>query len=265
MAHQGGEEGEAEEMILMADEVVVEAKPAEVVAAPAAAPEKPKRKRAPRVRAPTEVSATVDMSQPGQATMLFGRYSYNVDVRDLSLKNYVNLRPIAYPMTYRRGSQKSFSKANLNVVERLANALMRGGTGGKVGGHVIRTKGRLQGKKIKTIKIIEQAFAAVNRTTGRNPLQVLVQALENSAPIEDTTRVIYGGIKSNVAVDISASRRMDVAVRNLAMSAIIGAFANKRTLSEALASELVLASNMDINSYAIKRKNEIERMARSAK
>ena len=94
---------------------------------------------------------------------------------------------------------------------------------------------------------------------------MLVQALENSAPIEDTTRVIYGGIKSNVAVDISASRRMDVAMRNLAMSAIIGAFANKRTLSEALANELVLASNMDINSYAIKRKNEIERMARSAK
>jgi len=49
------------------------------------------------------------------------------------------------------------------------------------------------------------------------------------------------------------------------MSAVIGAFASKRTLAEALANELVLASNMDINSYAIKRKNEIERMARSAK
>ncbi len=252
-------------MMLMADEVVVEAKPAAEVAAPIAAAEKPKRRRIAKPKAETADVNAVDMSQPGQPTMLFSRYSYNVEVRDLSLKNYINLRPIAYPMTYRRGSQKDFSKANLNVVERLANALMRGGTGGKVGGHVIRTKGRLQGKKIKTIKIIEQAFAAVNRTTGKNPLQVLVQALEHSAPIEDTTRVIYGGIKSNVAVDISASRRMDVAVRNLAMSAIIGAFANKRTLSEALASELVMAANSDINSYAIKRKNEIERMARSAK
>lgn len=251
-------------MILMADEVAVEAKPAEVAAAPATA-EKPKKKRAPRVKAVAAATETVDASKPGQPTMLFNKYSYAVEVRDLSLRNYVNLRPIAYPMTYRRGSQKSFSKSNLNVVERLANALMRGGTGGKVGGHVIRTKGRLQGKKITTIKIIEKAFASVNRTTGKNPLQVLVQALENSAPIEDTTRVIYGGIKSNVAVDISASRRMDVALRNLAMSAIIGAFANKRTLTEALANELVLASNMDINSYAIKRKNEIERMARSAK
>jgi small subunit ribosomal protein S7 len=258
---------------MAADEVTVEAKPLVAVAPaeaqiPAAA--KPKRKRVARPKAVAAaegeaVSGAEGAAEPAQITLLFNRYSYGVEVRDLSLRNYINLRPIAYPMTYRRGSQKSFSKANLNVVERLANALMRGGTGGKIGGHVIRTKGRLQGKKIKTVKIIEQAFASVHRTTGRNPLQVLVQALENSAPIEDTTRVIYGGIKSNVAVDISASRRMDVALRNLAMSAVIGAFANKRTLSEALANELVLASNMDINSYAIKRKNEIERMARSAK
>lgn len=258
-------------MILMADEAVVEAKPQAAEAAPAvveapAAEAKPKRKRVARPKAQVAEGDVVSAPQIGGAgTMLFGRYDYAVEVRDLSLKNYINLRPIAYPMTYRRGSQKSFSKANLNVVERLANSLMRGGTGGKIGGHVIRTKGRLQGKKVKTIKIIEQAFAIVNRNTGRNPLQVLISALENSAPIEDTTRVVYGGIKSNVAVDISASRRMDVAVRNIAMAAIIGAFANKRTLSEALANELILAANTDINSYSIKRKNEIERMARSAK
>jgi len=270
VAHKGRKEGEAEEMILMADEVVVETKPqaVEVPAAVAPATEaKPKRKRVarPKVVAPSEDQAPVGQTTGGMNTLLFGKYSYNVEVRDLSLKNYINLRPIAYPMTYRRGSQKSFSKANLNVVERLANSLMRGGTGGKVAGHVIRTKGRLQGKKITTIKIIERAFAGVSRTTGKNPLQVLVNALENSAPIEDTTRVIYGGIKSNVAVDISASRRMDVAVRNISMAAITGAFANKRTISEALANELVLAANTDINSYAIKRKNEVERMARSAK
>jgi small subunit ribosomal protein S7 len=251
----------------MADETVVaETKTQAVEAVPAAA-EKPKRKRVARPKAApaAEQSGDATVALAGHDAMLFGRYSYNVEVRDLSLKNYVNLRPIAFPMTYRRGSQKSFSKASLNVVERLANALMRGGTGSKVGGHVIRTKGRLQGKKLKTIKVVEAAFENVNRTTGKNPLQVLVNALENSAPIEDTTRVIYGGIKSNVAVDISASRRMDIAVRNLALAAIIGAFANRRRLSDALANELVLASNMDINSYAIKRKNEIERMARSAK
>ena len=197
--------------------------------------------------------------------MLFGKYSYNVEVADLSLKNYIKLNDSEYPMTFRRHSQKDFSKANINIVERLINAMMRGGTGGKIGGRVIRTKGRLQGKKLKCTNIVATAFDSISKNTGKNPLQVLIMALENSAPIEDTTRVIYGGIKSNVAVDISASRRLDVALRNVSMAAITSAFNNKRTLSEALTNELVLAANGDINSYAIKRKNEIERMARSAK
>ena len=172
---------------------------------------------------------------------------------------------MSYPSTYRRESGKRFSKANLNIVERLTNSLMRGGTGGKIGGHIIRTKGRLQGKKLKAFHIIETAFTLIQKQTGSNPLQILVKALENSAPIEDTTRVVYGGIKSNVAVDISASRRLDTALRNIAMASIISSFGTKKRLADALASELMLAANMDVNSYAIKRKNEIERMARSAK
>jgi small subunit ribosomal protein S7 len=230
----------------------------------AAAEQKTPRRQRPARSAPKDNSEASVAHQPG-TILLFDRYEYNVEVLDLSLKNYINLKPMSYPATYRRSSGKSFSKATLNIVERLSNSLMRGGTGGKVGGHIIRTKGRLQGKKLKTMHIIEEAFATINKQTGRNPLQVLVKALENTAPIEDTTRVVYGGIKSNVAVDISASRRLDIALRNIAMATIIGAFANKRTISEALANELTLAANMDVNSYAIKRKNEIERMARSAK
>ncbi len=197
--------------------------------------------------------------------LLFDKYPYEVEVADLSLKNYINLTPKAYPQTYRHFSQKKFSKANINIVERLENSLMRGGTGGKVSGRVIRTEGRLQGKKLKTMHIMEQAFDKVSKSTGKNPLQVLVMALENSAPIEDTTRVRYGGIVSNVAVDISASRRLDIALRNMAMATVIGAFANKKSMVDALANELILAANNDVNSYAIKRKNEVERMARSAK
>ncbi|MDE1869150.1 MAG: 30S ribosomal protein S7 [Candidatus Micrarchaeota archaeon] len=201
----------------------------------------------------------------GEGIKLFGKYDYNVEVADISLRNYINLRPMVYPASYRRTSQKPYSKAELNIVERLANAMMRGGTGGKIGGHVIRTKGRLQGKKLKVVQIIEQAFDKIAQQTGKNPLQVYIRALENSAPIEDTTRVVYGGISSNVAVDISASRRLDTALRNIAMAAVISAFGTKRNLSDALATEITMAANLDVNSYAVKRKNEIERMARSAK
>ncbi len=227
--------------------------------------EKPKRARPSRKAAPPRQPRPETGEPMHREVLLFDKYDYNVEVSDLSLKNYINLKRMSYPSTYRRMSGKSFSKAQLNIVERLNNSLMRGGTGGKIGGHIIRTKGRLQGKKLKTMHIIEMAFDKVSKNTGSNPLQVLVKALENSAPIEDTTRVVYGGIKSNVAVDISASRRLDIALRNIAIATIIGAFGNKRSISDALASELVMASNADPNSYAIKRKNEIERMARSAK
>ncbi len=224
---------------------------------------KPVRRKTTKLATTQEQPAKIEM-QTGDI-LLFDKYSYNVEVLDPSLRNYINLKPIAYPNSYGRGAQKDFSKANINIIERLENALMRGGTGGKISGHVIRTKGRLQGKKLKVMKVIELAFAIVNKQTNKNPIEVFIRALENSAPIEDTTRVIYGGITSNVAVDISASRRLDIALRNIALAAVIGAFSSKRGLHEALANELMLASSADINSYAIKRKNEVERMARSAK
>ena len=235
---------------------------AKVEQQPQAAPKPVVRKiRAPKA-APEKVAYT---AAPTNKPMLFNKYSYEVEVMDLSLRNQINLKPVAYPVSYGRLSQKSFAKASINIIERLENSLMRGGTGGKIGGHVIRTEGRLQGRKMKVTKIIEEAFEIISKQSGKNPIQVFIRALENSAPIEDTTRVVYGGITSNVAVDVSASRRLDIALRNVAMATIISAFKNKRTLAQALANEMILASSMDINSYAIKRKNEIERMARSAK
>lgn len=205
-------------------------------------------------------------SAPSGKILLFGRYPYEgVEVSDLSLRKYISLKPSEYPMSFRRESQYDFSKAELNIVERLENSFMRGGTGKKVGGHVIRTDGRLQGKKLKIMHIIEKAFAKIEKSTGKNPIQVLVNALENSAPIEYTTRIRYGGVIANLAVDISASKRLDMALRNIAHATIIGSFNNKRDIVDTLANELILASNRDINSYSVKRKNETERMARSAR
>ena len=217
-----------------------------------------KKKAAPKRKAVASLSSSTEHR-------LFNKYGYNVEIQDLSLKNYISLSPEEFPSSYRRTSKKMFSKANINIVERLENALMRGGTGKKVGGRVIRTEGRLQGKKLKVMHIVENAFDIVNDQTKQNPLEVFIRALENSAPIEDTTRIRQGGTVSNIPVDISASRRLDTALRNISTASIIGAFNNKKTISEALANEIVLAANNDINSYALKRKNEIERMARSAK
>lgn len=197
---------------------------------------------------------------------LFGKYGYDgIVINDPSLAQYVSLKPVQLPHSFARHANTPFAKSRVNVVERLANKLMRGGTGEKVSGKVIRTHGKLQGKKTKVVSAIEQAFAVVEAKTKQNPIQVLIRALENSAPREDITRVKLGGVSYQVAVDVSAQRRLDMALRNVALAAIITSFNSKATLAEALANELILAASGDQSSYSVKRRNETERMAKSAR
>jgi small subunit ribosomal protein S7 len=197
---------------------------------------------------------------------LFNRFDLSsVKVSDPSLEGYISLSPVVIPHSHGRHARKRLAKKKVNVVERLINKLMRSGTGEKTSGKVIRTGGGLQGKKSKVIKIVEEALIKVEERTKKNPVQVLVDAVQNSAPREDFTRVSFGGVSYQVAVDVSAPRRLDMALRNIALAAIISAFNSKRTLSDALANEMELAAKGDINSYAIKKRDETERMARSAR
>lgn len=196
---------------------------------------------------------------------LFGKYEYNVEVRDRSLAKYMSLKPLRYPHTFARHGNTQFGKAKVNIVERLINKLMRGGTGEKLGGRIIRTHGKLQGKKTKVLKIVEGAFAKIAEKSKQNPLQLLIKAVENSAPREDITRVRFGGISYQLAVDVSAQRRLDVSLRNIALAAIMSSFDNILTLEDALVNEITLAATNDPSSYSIKRKNEVERIARSAR
>jgi len=198
---------------------------------------------------------------------LFDKYDLSgVTVADPGLALYINLKPISIPHSHGRHAKKQFEKGKVNIVERLANKLMRGGTGEKTSGKVIRTAGRLQGKKLRVIGIVEQAFDKLAAKTQKNPVQLLVDAVQNAAPREDFTRVSFGGVSYQVAVDVSASRRLDMALRNIALAAIMGAFDSRKTLADALADEIEFAAKGDVNSsYAIKKRDETERMARSAR
>jgi small subunit ribosomal protein S7 len=196
---------------------------------------------------------------------LFNKYDFDgMVIEDETLREYIYLRPIVFPHTFGRiGRRKRGMKKT--VVEKLANKLMRGGTGEKLSGRVIRTQGQLQGKKMHVLKFVEGAFDIVAEKTKKNPIQVLIKAIENAAPREETTRVEYGGVRYQVAVDVSPRRRLDLALRHIALASIMGSFGKKGSLSDSLANELILASNGDVNSYAVKRRNEVERMARSAR
>ncbi len=252
-------------MIFMAEDIEVkkeevpmvpESKHAQVVAE--STEEQPRRRP---VRASAKKS---DISQHEQ--LLFEKYDVKgLAADDPSLVAYIKLSKRSYPNIFGRRKYHAYYLSHVDIVERLISKIMRGGTGRKISGKVIRRKGALQGKKLKVTHILEEAFDLIQKKTNKNPVQVLLEAVQNAAPIEDTTRVRYGGISYNVAVGISSQRRLDVALRNVALAGLMSSFKNKKTLAEALANEIILASANSPDSYAVKKRVEVERIAKRAR
>jgi small subunit ribosomal protein S7 len=96
-------------------------------------------------------------------------------------------------------------------------------------------------------------------------VEVLVRAIENSAPCEDTTRISYGGIVYHLSVDIAPQRRIDLALRNITEGARNTSINSPRSIDECLAEELIMAGNHDMKSYAVAKRNEIERVAQASR
>jgi len=195
--------------------------------------------------------STQTITQP-QDIKLFQKWTFkDISVVDIGLQRYLNLTPMVAPHSMGRHEHQRFRKAKLNVVERLINSLMRGG--------------KNAGKKAKATNIVKEAFEIINLRTGKNPIEVLVKAVENASPCEDTTRVSYGGVVYHLSVDVAPQRRIDLAIRHISEGARAASINNPRSIQETLADELVLAAAKDIKSAAIAKRNEIERVAQSSR
>ncbi len=192
------------------------------------------------------------MGQKEDEAKLFEKWSFKgVEVGDLGLQRYVTLKPAVVPHSMGRHEHKRFRKASINIIERLINNLMR--------------PGKNAGKKAKSVNIAKHAFEIINLRTGKNPIEVLVRAVENSAPCEDTTRISYGGIVYHLSVDVAPQRRVDLALRNICEGARQASINNPRSIEECLAEELILAANHDMKSYAVSKRHEIERVAQASR
>jgi small subunit ribosomal protein S7 len=190
--------------------------------------------------------------QETQEIRLFGKWSFrDTQVQDLGLKKYVSLSPVYVPHSMGRHEHHRFHKAEVNVVERFLNNLMR--------------PGKNAGKKARMINMLKNAFEIINLRTGKNPVDVLTKAVENSAPCEETTRISYGGVAYHMAVDIAPQRRVDIALRLLAEGSRKATFGNPRTFEESIAEELILAANNDVKSHAVSKRNEMERIAMASR
>ncbi|AFH42584.1 30S ribosomal protein S7 [Fervidicoccus fontis] len=183
---------------------------------------------------------------------LFDKWSYEgIEIRDPSLKKYISLRPVFLPHTGGRHEHVRFGKSRIPIVERLINNLMK--------------HGRNMGKKHLAYNIVKNAFEIIYLQTKQNPLQVLVRAIENAAPREETTRIMYGGIIYHVAVDVAPQRRVDLALRNITDGARNCAFNGPKPIEECLADEIIAVANNDPKSYSIAKKEEVERIALSSR
>ncbi|VDO39910.1 hypothetical protein V3C99_000387 [Haemonchus contortus] len=193
--------------------------------------------------------ALYDSVQP----KLFNKWSLqDVDVSDISLVDYIGVKEKHskyLPHTAGRYQTVRFRKAGCPVVERLCNSMMM--------------HGRNNGKKLMTVRIVKHAFEIIHLLSGENPVQVLVNAIINSGPREDSTRIGRAGTVRRQAVDVSPLRRVNQAIWLICTGAREAAFRNVKTIAECLADEIMNAAKGSSNSYAIKKKDELERVAKS--
>ena len=195
-----------------------------------------------------------------QGLLLFRKWDMSeIEIKDSGLKTAISLKQTIYPMDFGRSALKRFNKADVNIVERLANKMMH------FGKKYAKNTGRMAGKKIHTFNVIKTAFEIIHLKTGKNPVEVLVRAVENSAPNEDTTRIVYGGTVYHVSVDVPPIRRVDLALRFLADGVKESTFSNPKAIEEYLAEHLILSSNNDSSAPSIKKKNELERIAQASR
>jgi len=184
--------------------------------------------------------------------LLFGKYDLTeVTVGDGGLAKYIDLTPTNVPHTGGKHANRWFGKSKLSIVERLIN-------------NVMRTE-KYTGKKLKSYRAVSDAFDIVAQKTKKNPVQVLIDGVENAAPREEVTRLQFGGISVPKAVDVSPQRRLDIALRNISRGVVNASANNKKSISECIADELILAAKGDMTSFAVAKKEEIERVAQAAR
>jgi small subunit ribosomal protein S5e len=193
------------------------------------------------------------MTDSATEIKLFGKWSLeDVEVSDIALVDFVGVKDkhatfVAH--TAGRYQRKKFRKAACPIVERLACSIMR--------------TGRNNGKKLMAVRIVKHTLELISILTDNNPVQVLVDAIINAGPREDSCKVGSAGVVRRQAVDVSPFRRVNQSIYLMTTGARNSSFRNIKTIAECLADEIINAARGSSNSFAIKKKDEIERVAKA--
>ena len=128
------------------------------------------------------------------------------------------------------------------VVTRLINAVMK------------------SGKKGTAEKIIYGAFDQIKTRTGRDPIEVFEQALENIKPALEVKNRRVGGSNVQVPIEVSEERGQTLGLRWLVNYARLR---NGKTMVDNLANEIIDAANE--TGGAVKKREDTHKMAEANK
>jgi small subunit ribosomal protein S7 len=193
---------------------------------------------------------------------LFDIYDVSdIKVEDPGMRKYVNLEPKLVVKSNGRIREK-FSRGKINLLEIFANLVAVPGHRGKK--HKIITSHKT-GKYSQNMMIVLKCLKIIEDTTKKNPIQVLVTAIENGAPRDGVTVIEYGGARYPQAVDISPLRRVTMTLRHIVQGSYDKAFNKKNKIEKALADEIIKAYNKEPDSYIMAKKNDSEKQADSAR
>ncbi|HHT85072.1 MAG: 30S ribosomal protein S7 [Bacillota bacterium] len=112
------------------------------------------------------------------------------------------------------------------------------------------------GKKSTARQLVYGAMDIIRQKTGKEPLEVLDQAIKNAMPVLEVRPRRVGGATYQVPVEVRPARRMSLAVRWIVDFARAR---SERRFENRLAGEILDAANNTGNT--IRRKEEMHRMA----
>ena len=118
----------------------------------------------------------------------------------------------------------------------------------------------LDGKKGVAQKVVYGAFDIVKDKTGKEPMEVYTQALENIMPSLEVKARRVGGATYQVPMEVRPERRQTLGLRWLTT---FSRARGEKTMKERLAGELMDAANNTGSS--VKRREDMHKMAEANK
>lgn len=114
----------------------------------------------------------------------------------------------------------------------------------------------LDGKRGTASKILYEAFDMIKEKTGKDPLEVFEQAMENVMPVLEVKARRIGGSNYQVPIEVRPERRTTLGLRWIVQYARLR---GEHTMVERLSREIIDASNN--TGASVKKREDTHRMA----